>query len=209
MPTSGTEWFADAVPAGVLYEVTQNQRHKHLAVGDIVQKIILPDSSALLMRSDNTFHYLVDQYNRYVVLRKVDTEAKEIGLPTTGVPVCPSTTNTAIEQIQRRLQYLTTKRKEPQLPVFPHPHGAEYAQAVQYRNDVERLLRIRNEILHSAYRMGQGQRLSDEDALRLHKAACQVSNVVADMEKRAAQFQVLAGPHSPEPVNPSETPLPQ
>lgn len=103
-------------------------------------------------------------------------------------------------QPHQRQGHLTTTQEQPQRAPSQHPHGANYAKAVQYQNAAEHFRRIRNEILHSAYRMRQGQFLAEEDNLSLAKAACQMGMLTADMERRASQMQNLATTPTPEPA---------
>lgn len=105
-------------------------------------------------------------------------------------------------QPHQRHQHLITTWKEPQIAPSPHPHGTEYAEAIRYQNAAEHFRRIRNDILHSAYRMRQGQLLAEEDNLRLTKAACQMGMLIADMERRAGHFKNLATTPTPEPAEP-------
>lgn len=105
-------------------------------------------------------------------------------------------------QPHQRQQHSTTTGEKPQISPSPHPHGTDYAEAIRYQNAAEHFRRIRNDILHSAYRMGQGQLLAEEDNLRLHKAACLMGMLVADMERRVGHFQTLAKTPTPEPAAP-------
>jgi hypothetical protein len=103
-------------------------------------------------------------------------------------------------QPHQRQEHLTTTSEEPQTPASRHPHGADYAEALRYQNAAEHFRRIRNDLLHSEYRMGQGQLLTEEDKLRLQKAALQLSMLTADMHRRAGHFQTLAKTPTPEPA---------
>jgi hypothetical protein len=105
-------------------------------------------------------------------------------------------------QPHQRQEHLTTTWEEPQKPPSQHPHGANYAKAVQCQNAAAQFRRIRSEILHSAYRMGQGQLVTEEDSLRLHKAAGQMGMLAADMGRRADHFKNLAATPTPEPAEP-------
>lgn len=48
--------------------------------------------------------------------------------------------------------------------------------------------------------MEQGQLLTEEDKLRLQKAALQLNMLTADMHRRAGHFQTLAKTPTPEPA---------
>jgi len=132
------------------------------------------------------------------IAEQVVVAMKKEGLPTTGVLHCPST-GSAMQPHQRQ-QHVTTAGEKPQISPSPHPHGADYAEAIRYQNAAEHFRRIRNDLLHSEYRMGQGQLLTEEDKLRLHKASLQLNMLIADMLRRAGHFQTLTSTSTPEPA---------
>jgi hypothetical protein len=137
------------------------------------------------------------QLQHWWIAEEIIAFLRKEGLPTTEALHCPST-GSAMQPHQRQ-QHSTTTAEESQIQTSPHPHGEDYARAISYSNAAEYLRRVRNDINHSAYRMRQGNLLTDKDLFRLHNAASEVGSLVIDMQQRANHFKNLA--HNPEPVS--------